>query len=313
MDSTGSKPHGPVLVALGSAGWGTEALFRRHLNARLAPYPIVLVEHLLQVIYTLPWLVRHRHEIRSAPRRALVWVVLSGSIGSALGTICFTAAMSRSSGINPTAAVVLLNLQPLVSTALGLLLFRERIRPLFYPLGAIAILSGAGLALGDAPWAALALGPSAGLLFTMGTILAWGFATAAGRGAMRDLPVEIAAPLRLWAGLATAALVVAARGEPLELAPLTEWPVIRDFLLLTSVAGVLPLACYFLGLRSTPAAIAGYCEMAYTLSATFVTWMLLDGHLSGLQLFEALLLLAAIVLLNRAHSAPADPSARQAA
>ena len=32
---------GPLLVALGAGGWGTEGLWRQRLGQRLAPYPIV--------------------------------------------------------------------------------------------------------------------------------------------------------------------------------------------------------------------------------------------------------------------------------
>src|SRR5262249_12245041 len=141
--------RGPALVALGAAGWGTEALFRRNLNVRLAPYPIVLLEHVAQVIYTLPWLIKNAWLWRRTPERPLVWVLLSGGVGSSLGTVCFTAAMAPGSGVNPTAAVVLLNLQPIVSTLAGAFLFEERISRRFYPCAATAILAGIGMAIGD--------------------------------------------------------------------------------------------------------------------------------------------------------------------
>jgi drug/metabolite transporter, DME family len=301
---------GPTLVALGAAGWGTEALFRRGLNARLAPYPIVLLEHLVQVVYTLPWLIKNAWLWRRIPRRALLWVVLSGGIGSSLGTVCFTAAMAKDSGVNVTAAVVLLNLQPIVSTLAGAILFEERISRRFYPCAATAILAGAGMAIGDGSWASLRTAHvTGGLLYVVATIVLWGFATAAGRGAMRELPLGLATPLRLWAGLLTTAIVlglrVALHKDTFGFAALAEWSVLKNLLLLTSIAGVIPLFVYFAGLRTTPAAVAGYCEMCYTISASLVTWIFLDGSLNAHQILEAAILILSIVMLNEAQR-PAD-------
>src|SRR5579871_6550430 len=167
--------RGPALVALGAAGWGTEALFRQHLRARLAPYPIVLLEHVAQVIYTLPWLIRNAWLFRRIPRRALWWVLLSGGIGSSLGTVCFTAAMAKDSGVNPTAAVVLLNLQPIVSTLAGAFLFQEQISRRFYPCAATAILAGMGMAIGDGSWASLReMHLSVGFIYVFATVVLWG-------------------------------------------------------------------------------------------------------------------------------------------
>ena len=138
------------------------------------------------------------------------------------------------------------------------------------------------------------------------TVLAWGSATVFGRGAMRDLPLGVAAPLRLWAGLFTTALVIALRyavvGDGIAGSALASAAVWRDLALLTTVSGALPLFVYFAGLRRTPAAIAGYCEMMYTVVATVIAWTLLPGGKLVLhQAIAAGVLLAAIVGLNATH------------
>jgi drug/metabolite transporter (DMT)-like permease len=235
-----------------------------------------------------------------------LWVLLSGGVGSSLGTVCFTAAMAKGSGINATAAVVLLNLQPIVSTCAGALLFGERISRRFYPCAATAIFAGAGMAIGDGTWASLRVTElSAGLLYVGATIVLWGFATAAGRGAMRELPLGLATPLRLWAGLFTTALVLGLRALAgkggLGLGALGDGAVLRDLVLLTTVSGVVPLFLYFAGLRTTPAALAGYCEMCYTISAALVTWLFLGGSLNAHQALEAAILVLSIVMLNDAQ------------
>ena len=306
MKTVRSRPRfGPALVALGAAGWGTEVAWRRRLTTRLAPYPLVLIEHLLQILYTLPLLIRHAWLWKKIPRRALFWVFISGGIGSALGTVSFTAALSPGSDVNLTAALVLLNLQPVVSTLAGAILFHEVIRRGFYPWAAIAILSGAAIALYDDGATLKAAHLSSGFLYVAATIILWGFATAAGRGAMREMPLQLAAPLRLWAGLFVTSLVIALRALAgkggIDIAPLADPAVIRDLVLLTSLSGVIPLFIYFAGLKTTSAAIAGYCEMAYTVSSTVISWAVLGHPLNGVQVLAAIGLVAAIVMLNRAQ------------
>jgi probable blue pigment (indigoidine) exporter len=311
-----ANPRGPALVSLGAAGWGAENLFRTRLDQLGLPaYPIVLFEHLLQVVFTLPWLLRNVRALARVPRRAFVWVALSGGLGSSLGTVCYTAALGAHA--NPIAAAMLLNLQPVVSTLAGAILFRERIARGFFLWAAVAIVAGAGIALpplGELGGLRAAALGGAGLSLVLATILLWGFATAAGRGAMRELPVGLGAPLRLWAGLFTTALVLAARHAAgrggLELAAFLTPEAMKNMILLTTLTGALPLFVYFAGLADTPASLAGYCEMFYTLSATLVGWAFLGGTLLPHQAVAAAVLVGAIVQLNRIQEAP--PSAVQA-
>jgi drug/metabolite transporter (DMT)-like permease len=302
-DERATPATGPVLVSLGAAGWGAENLFRTRLrDMGIASYPIVLVEHVLQVIFTLPWLLKHAALIAKVPRRALVYVFLSGAVGSSLGTVCYTAAMGTS--VNRTVAAMLLNLQPIVSTLAGASLFAERIPARFYPWAALAIVSGCTVAVDStADLAHLGVTFSGGLALVFATVALWGFATAAGRGAAREMPVGLAAPLRLWAGLFSTAIVIALRSlrgiHELHPGALLTAPAITNMLLLTTVTGAIPLFIYFAGLARTPASLAGYCEMFYTLSATFVGWAVFGDKLLPHQLAGAALLVFAIVQLNR--------------
>jgi len=132
----------------------------------------------------------------------------------------------------------------------------------------------------------------------------WGLATTAGRGAMRDLPLGLATPLRLWAGLLTASLVLAVRlalgSDAWDPGAFLSRGAVENMLLLTTLTGVLPLVVYFAGLRTTPASLAGYCEMFYTLSATFVGWAVFGEKLWPHQIAAGLVLIVAIAMLNRA-------------
>lgn len=301
------RARGPLLVSLGAAGWGAENYFRSKLSVLgLTAYPIVFAEHLLQILFTLPSLLRNAGQLRGVSRRALGYVFLSGSVGSALGTVCYTAAMGTS--MNKTVAAVLLNLQPLVSTLAGVVLFREAITRRFLTWAPVAMLAGMAIAVPPEGLGRLTLAAQGGLALVLATVVLWGFATAAGRGAMRELPLGLATPLRLWSGLLTVSVVLGLRvlmgREQLHLGALWAGPALVNLVFLTTLTGVLPLVVYFAGLRSTPASIAGYCEMFYTVSATLVGWALLGDRLRPHQALAAAVLVFAVVMLNRAEGSP---------
>jgi drug/metabolite transporter (DMT)-like permease len=109
----------------------------------------------------------------------------------------------------------------------------------------------------------------------------------------------------LTTGVVLGLRVLAGKGG-IAMAPLHEWRVWLDLLLLTTVSGSLPLFVYFAGLRTTPAALAGYCEMFYTVTASVIAWAFLGGKLAPHQIVAGVILVGAIVMLNRVGAVEGD-------
>ncbi len=311
---------GPWLVALGTALWGTESAFRIPLTesgrfARdrglYASDVLVLLEHVAILLTFLPWLVLRRADLpRRIGWRAAAYVIVSGIAGSAVGTIFFTEALRTG---NPTVVNLLLNLQPIVSTVGGWLVFRERPGRRFARWAALAV--GAGLLLSANPAETTGL-PWFGIstVYTLVCALAWGTATVMGRGAMRELPLPLASTLRIVVGLACMVLIVAARGRLHldQLAPdAANASSYAMLMALATVSGGIPLILYFRGLSRTPASLAGYFEMAQTLAAVAVTWGWFGHAMSARQVAAAIVLMFAVAMLQRA--APVEARAPAAA
>jgi drug/metabolite transporter (DMT)-like permease len=312
--------YGPWLVALGAALWGTESAWRIPLNDIFSADVMVLWEHLILVAVFLPLIVPRLGELRSASRRAIGSLVLSGIAGSAVGTVFFTLALKHG---NPTVVNVVLNIQPVVSTTLACLLFGDRLGRRFIPWAAFAVFAGALLVFTPAH-----LQDVHGGLFDRGTgyalvcALSWGLATVAGRGVMLELSLPLAAGLRLVIGLVAMTLIVGARGR---LTPEALWPALASaevghavlwLLLLAVLSGGIPLLLYFAGLRRTRASTAGYFEMMQTLAAVAITWGFFGAALAPHQVLAGILLIAAVAVVQRIQAgtavmlgAPA-PSAR---
>jgi drug/metabolite transporter (DMT)-like permease len=100
---------GVLLVAIGASLWGTDAILRVPLLAKMSPSAIVFSEHLVLLLYSVPAVALGWRAFRNF--RASHWIALLiiGWGGSALATLLFTMAFAVG---NPTVAILLQKTQP---------------------------------------------------------------------------------------------------------------------------------------------------------------------------------------------------------
>src|SRR5215218_2554521 len=128
---------GVLLVALGAALWGTDAVLRVPLLEVMSPPAIVLSEHLVLMLYSVPAVVLGWRFFRGlgTPQWSALLVIAWG--GSALATLLFTTAFVSG---NPTVVILLQKTQPLFAIALAHVLLRERLRWAYWPCFMVAVL-----------------------------------------------------------------------------------------------------------------------------------------------------------------------------
>ena len=301
--------YGPWLVAIGAALWGTESAWRIPLNDLFDAPVIVFWEHILILLMFLPILFSQLGELRKIDKRSLGYLIFSGFAGSAVGTIFFTLALKNG---NPTVVNVILNIQPVISTIGAFLLFGDRLTPKFFLYAGIAIVAGIFLSVENPELIGVSFaqaGLNLGTGYALICALFWGLSTVAGRGAMVGMPLRLAASLRIVVGLICMTLILAAYGK---LNGSSLWPVaaqthpgtaIVAMLLLASISGAVPLLVYFEGLRLTRASTAGYFEMMQTLAAVCITWGFFHAALRPHQIVAAIILIAAVAMVQRAQAA----------
>lgn len=291
--------YGPPLVALGAGMWGLETLFRVHLQQTFSADVLVFFEHCIGVCLLLPLLLFRFSDVLKLSRGAWGWLMVSAMVGSALGTILFTASLAR---VNISVANVLLNLQPVWAVGVARLVLKERPARGFFLWAALATLAGVLISVREFSAQGFVVENPSGLLFVLGTIVCWGTATVAGRALMAEAPLLVAVPLRFVFGAIAAGLIVALNGSIPEAAAklptLADPTVLRGYLELLLIAGLTPLFFYFWGLKHTSAVAGAFCEMSQALVALGITWGIMGQPLKWHQAVAAAVLVVAVTRIN---------------
>ena len=300
--------YGPWLVGLGAALWGTESAWRIPLNDLFEAQVIVFWEHVLILLMFLPILLPRLGELEKIGGRTWGYLIFSGFAGSAVGTVFFTLALKNG---NATVVNVILNLQPVISTLGAFLLFRDRLTPRFFLFAGIAILAGILLSVTHPTLIGVSFaqaGLNLGAGYALVCALFWGLSTVAGRGVMTGMSLRLAASLRIVVGLVCMTFILSFYGN---LKAEALWPAAAQahpgtalvaLALLASLSGGIPLLIYFEGISLTRASTAGYFEMMQTLAAVCITWGFFQAALRLHQVIAALVLMAAVVMVQRAQA-----------
>jgi drug/metabolite transporter (DMT)-like permease len=294
---------GPALVVAGSSMWGLETYWRIPLGQRFDPDVLVFHEHWMGFLLTAPFLVLGAGALRHVSRRAILSIIGSGVLGSALGTVCFTQALAL---LNSSLANLLLNVQPIISVLVSWAWLRERPRPDFYPWAGLALACGVAMVWNpggiESPHR-LALG----LFFIGATALCWGASTTFGRAAMIEIDFKTGTALRYLIGtIATFALASLhdGLGERLRWSVLFTPSTLRLMAGLLVVAAITPTFLYFAGLARTRASVATFAEMSQTFASLVITWGVLGDALRPHQVVAGVVLLLAVVFIQRSGAEP---------
>ncbi|MBV9349446.1 MAG: DMT family transporter [Patescibacteria group bacterium] len=304
---------GPYIVFIAAMLWATDAPFRVHLTQTLSSNFIVLGEHFVDVIFVLPFLVLGFSEIRTLRLQQWLAVIVIAVGGSALASVAFTEAFHY---VNPSVAILLQKLQPLIAVSLAAGMLKERLSRFFW-LWALLALFGAYLisfgGLVPRLYPGETLNPNViGVSLALVAALLWGASTVLGKFVLNKTDFKIMTALRF--ALAFIFLIFLnwyGRSFP---AWNTVTPTDYLYIFIIAVAsGVVSLFIYYRGLSYTKASVATLAELGFPMAAVIVNWYFLKAALSPVQLLGMAVLLFAVMRLARYNSdEPAAFNARPA-
>lgn len=269
-----SGPDRTWVVALATAMWGTDALWRMPLATSLPSASVVLAEHVIIVALLSPFLPRAWRAWAACAWRDRIAVLALGIGASALATSLFTMAFQAGDPVTP---LVLQKMQPIFAALAAFLVLRERPQPRYFLFAAPALFGAWLLAFPD-PWhvrveqllpALLALGAAA--LWASGTVL--------GRVVSAKLSYRDVTALRFSTGLPAAAVIALATGSPVAVGWGNAW----GLLLLALIPGLIALLLYYFGMSTTPAARATLAELAFPATAALIGVVLLGEPMTASQ------------------------------
>lgn len=279
----------PFVVAAASL-WGTSAWFRQGLADTIPATTLVLYEHVILALLTLPILLRIPW--RRLAGADIVSLVVIGAGSSALATILFTASF-RYGEVNTT--LLLQQLQPLIAVVAAWLLLGERLTPRYLVYFAFAVVGAWLITFSDPLEVQLAEATPA--LLSAGAAVLWAFGTVLGRRMSGRLSFTELTAARFGIGLPAAllyAVVVFGRDDSLAIGASDIPPLLGVAL----VPGLLALLLYYRGLRRTPAALATLGELAFPASALIVNYYVFDRLVSITQAVGVAVICGVLVAMS---------------
>lgn len=262
------------LVALATAMWGTDALWRQPLATSLPSASVVFWEHVIIVALLAPFLPRAWRALRACGPRERLAMVIVGVGSSALATTLFTTAFQVGDPVTP---LVLQKLQPVFAAVASYALLRERLTPRYFAFAVPALVGAWLLAFEDPLHIRVAQVVPA--LLALGAAALWAAGTVLGRYVSSRVPARDVTALRFSLGLPAAAVVLLVSGSPVAVG----WDNAGGLVLLALVPGLIALALYYVGLSTTPAARATLAELSFPATAAVVGVFVLGAELSATQ------------------------------
>lgn len=279
---------GVVLVAIAAALWGLDPILRKPLASSTTATTIVFGEHVVLVVFTLPFLLPALRAVREAGPRNIAASIFVGGGASAIATILFTDALFHSDFITP---VVLQKVQPLVAVIGAAIVLRERPRPRFVWFLVPALL-GLWLVNQPHPFQPTAHGLRP-VIESLAAAVLWACGTVLGRYLGRELEFQHILSLRFFFGLIASAIA-------LPIMSAKAYAGGHDSLWIAYYAiatGLISLALYYHGLKRTPAVLASLAELTYPAIAVIGGIYAYNAHLRWSQWLGVAMIIVVVSLL----------------
>ena len=303
------KSWGTYLVLLAAMLWATDAPFRLFLTQGLSSNFIVLGEHLVDVLIVLPILVIGYLELKKLSWRQWIAVAIIAIGGSALASVAFTEAFHY---VNPSVAILLQKLQPLIAITLAWLILKEPLAPKFWLWAGLALIGAYIISFPNfipQLYPGEAFNPNiTGVALALVAAFFWGASTVLGKFVLRTIDFKLMTALRFVGAFVFLLLLNSVQGSFPDARAFT-WTDALFIAIIAIASGVVSLLIYYKGLENTNASVATIAELGFPMAAIFVNWIFIPGSaLVPMQFVGVAVLLFAIWgLSNYNKEAVAQP------
>ncbi len=299
---------GSVALVAAALLFSVDGLLRLHLYSLPAPV-IVFYEHLFGFFILLPFILTSLKAFKKLTRQQWYAIIGVSFLSGAVGTILYTAALSRIHFIPFSVVVLLQQLNPIFAIIASALLLREPLSKRFFGLAAVALVAAYFVSF---PHLTVALSTGNGTLvaalFAVGAAAAWGSSTAFSKYALKDTSTLHITALRFGITPVFAMIFVLLSGSAHAMGSIS-MSQFRYLVAITFSTGMVALLIYYFGLKRVLASRAALLELAWPVSAVVVGWIWLHQGLTATQAIGGLVLTGAIYLIAQDATKQAETSA----
>lgn len=297
--SLGLFSAGPLLVAAAAALWATDALFRAPTAKAIDPIFIVLFEHAVGTLILGIWaFFRNREQLTALQGKSWFSLLLVGAGGSALATVLFTASFQH---INPSIAILLQKLQPVLVVVFAFIFLREIPSKKFWGWALVALAAAIVVSFPNFDFSFLSRGidwQSEGVIYAGSAAALWALSTVAGKSVVNQAPPIVVTFWRYLFGLSALSVLVWVAGDPLPTQQIQNPEILHSLLYMAFMPGILALVCYYNGLSRTTATTASFIELLFPIAAVVLNWFFLHATLVPVQMLAGLILLYAVAQIS---------------
>ncbi len=288
------KTFGPLFIIIAALLWSTDGLLRRSLFT-LPAATVVFFEHLVGLMIMIPFFTKSViKETKQLTKKEWIVVAILGLFSGALGTIFYTAALSKVNYIQFSVVVLLQQLQPIWAISMAAILLKEKMSKKFFFWAILAILASYFVTFKD-----LRINIMPGndtLIAAIFALLAgvmWGSTTSFSKIILKKVSFVTATYLRFLAAPIFAFIIIIVLGQTASLTKVT-FPQWTTLLAITLSTGMIAQLIYYFGLKRTEAKTSAICELVFPASAIVIDFVYFKNTLSLTQILGTIVVLFSI-------------------
>ena len=271
--------NGIILVAIGAALWGMDSVFLVDLLKYFTSIEIILFEHILLALFSVPVLWLGRHQLHGLGWKGWGALLFISWGGSAIASILFTEAFLYG---NASVVLILQKLQPIFAIFLAKWILKEKLPRHFQWFLLVALIGTYLLTFGFSVPTGLSDFRIIGSLLAIGAAVLWGGSTVMGRLLLNHMKFETVTAARFFMALPLLfAMVLFANPNWTQLGQHIIIPVaFLNVLFQALFPSLISLLLYYKGLSTTKASYATIAELAFPATGLILNWVVLHQGLT---------------------------------
>jgi len=302
MNSRQKTIIGASAISFAAILWGLDGVVLTPRLYELKIGYVVFVFHMLPFIIMNFFFGRQYRMLRVFTVSDYFYLLLVAVFGGALGTLSIVHALFLVGFKELSVVVLLQKLQPVFGIVMAALILRERLGKRYILWASVAIVGGYFLTFGlETPRFGTGENTTMAAAFALIAAFSFGSSTVFSKRVLNKYSFSTTTFYRygFTAVLMLVYVLIAGELNLVEKTSPTQWGI---FILIAFTTGSGAIFLYYYGLKNVKAIVSTICELFFPLSAILFDYWINDYKLSWVQWISVVVMLIAIIQLNRSQA-----------